>query len=260
MNPQKHFVNSSNISDLISFSNNQSINQFHNYQTPQESQINITKSQAFLNKDNQINNKININSINSSINISKKVQNSINEQKYNQNKKEQSNYLYSQEECDEEEDDPILKEYTSINNQRSQIIDELKNINEKIKNNNSKIEEYKTILNSLKADKKQKQADIVNLLSNKESIEEIYKNKVYILVNNFNIKNSNEKIMCSNNIINISMRNENSNNNTITIDNNEIINNDEDNFKIYLNDIKESDQNKFIEQVTSMADDIFQKG
>ena len=70
----------------------------------------------------------------------------------------------------------------------------------------------------------------------------------------------------TNNLINISIKNDindnsminlNSNHN-ITIDN-EILNNDEDNFKITLNEIKESDQKKYIEQVISMFEDIFKK-
>ena len=70
----------------------------------------------------------------------------------------------------------------------------------------------------------------------------------------------------TNNLINISIKNDindnsmihlNSNHN-ITLDN-EILNNDEDNFKITLNEIKESDQKRYIEQVISMFEDIFKK-
>ena len=61
-----------------------------------------------------------------------------------------------------------------------------------------------------------------------------------------------------NNLINDnSMIHLNSNHN-ITLDN-EILNTDEDNFKIPLVEIKESDQNKYIEQVISMFEDIFKK-
>ena len=238
MSQLKHNTNSSTFNNLITFENNKYFNQFQNYQLIQENSqnINTTKSQKLTEKTKNL---------------------LINEIPFNQIKKEQNNYLYTQE--DDEEEDPIFKEYTTINNKRSQSIDELNHINEKINKNLSKIEEMNTNLNNLKTEKKNKQSDIVNLLSNKESIEEIYKNQIYLLINNINDDNLNEKIQ-SNNIINISLRNdnENSNNNTIT---NEIdmMNNDEINFKIYLSDIKESDQKKFLEQVINMADDIFQK-
>ena len=40
--------------------------------------------------------------------------------------------------------------------------------------------------------------------------------------------------------------------------NDEILNND-DNFKTALNDIKDNEQNKYIEQINNMVDDIFKK-
>ena len=86
------------------------------------------------------------------------------------------------------DDDPILNEYSIINNKRSKILEDLKIISEKITKNNELIEQNKKQLEELKSEKKRKQNDIVNLLSNKESIEEIYKNKIYFLINK-NIKN-----------------------------------------------------------------------
>ena len=68
-----------------------------------------------------------------------------------------------------------------INDRKNKALDDFKNINERIKNNNKKIEEIKKSLLDLKEEKKQKEADIINLLSNKESIEEIYKNQIYSL-------------------------------------------------------------------------------
>ena len=163
-----------------------------------------------------------------------------------------------------EENDPLFKEYTMINEKKNKAIDDFKNINERIKNNNIKIEEIKKSLIDLKEEKKQKQADIINLLSNKESIEEIYKNQIYALSNNpnrqrvFNINNSN------NNIANINKKNDdkslsvpNSGRNNSNLLNK--MNNDEDTFKITLNEIKESDQKKYSDQVNNMFEDIFKK-
>jgi hypothetical protein len=48
-------------------------------------------------------------------------------------------------------------------------------------------------------------------------------------------------------------------NHNITIIDNELLNSDEDNFKIAFNELKESDQKKYIEQVITMFEDIFKK-
>ena len=45
----------------------------------------------------------------------------------------------------------------------------------------------------------------------------------------------------------------------ITICDNEISNTDEDNFKISISEIKNSDQKKYVEQVINMFEDIFKK-
>ena len=217
-----------------------------------------------LNKIN-VNSSVNIPPINLDANLS------LNEKNLQQ-KKEQSDDYFDNEVSyqDEDDNDPIFKEYTMINNKRNKVIDDIKNINERIKNNNIKIEEIKQNLNKLKEEKKQKQIEIVNLLSNKESIEEVYKHQIYSINSQHNgggtsgnNLNENNDI---NNLVNISMKNDindnsainlNSNHN-ITLDN-EISNNDEDNFKIDLNEIKESDQKKYIEQVIYMFEDLYKK-
>ena len=152
------------------------------------------------------------------------------------------------------EDDPILKEYSIINNKRSILLEDLKIINEKIVKNNDLIERNKKQLDELKSEKKRKQNDIVNLLSNKESIEEIYKNKIYFLINK-NIKNEIENLNNNfNSIISISGI---ANTTTNNITNNTVLNNDEDNFVITINDIKYSDKEKYKEQIIAMIEDIF---
>ena len=120
-------------------------------------------------------------------------------------------------------------------NKKNQILEEILYLDNKIKHNNNEIEEIKIKLINLKQDKKKKKEDIINLLSNKESIEEIYKNEIYFLINrgqNFN-ENNDKNV-----------------NKTI---------NSNDNFCIKLSEIKEMDHNKFIEQIINMTNDILQK-
>ena len=258
-------VNSSNKNNVIFFSSNQQIskngNKSFNHITPQTTILN--KSNQFPSKDIRLN-KLNINSSmnNPSQNTATNI--SLNEQILHP-KRDHSDYFDNEIIFQGgEENDPLFKEYTMINEKKNKAIDDFKNINERIKNNNIKIEEIKKSLIDLKEEKKQKQADIINLLSNKESIEEIYKNQIYALSNNpnrqrvFNINNSN------NNIANINKKNDvkslsvpNSGRNNSNLLNQ--MNNDEDTFKITLNEIKESDQKKYSDQVNNMFEDIFKK-
>ena len=273
---QQQNTKTSAYSDKIPFTNNQQLNK-----SPEETDMKALPQSSNLNKSHQfpskeirfnklnMNSSFNVPSPNTATNIS------LNEQVLHQ-KKDPDDYFNDDVSLqDEDENDPIFKEYTMINNRRNQTIDEIKNINERIKNNKLKIEEIKQNIVDLKEEKKQKQADIVNLLSNKESIEEIYKNQIYLLINhingttinsnNFNDNNTlNNDI---NNLINISMKNEMNDNSiinlnsmhNITICDNEISNTDEDNFKISISEIKNSDQKKYVEQVINMFEDIFKK-
>jgi len=79
-------------------------------------------------------------------------------------------------------DNLLYQEYLITNSKYHQIISEIENLNKKIVDGNKKIVKLTENLKKLKEDKKQKQSDIVNLLSNKESLEEIYKNKVSYLI------------------------------------------------------------------------------
>jgi uncharacterized coiled-coil protein SlyX len=72
----------------------------------------------------------------------------------------------------------LYQEYLMTNSKYQKTISEIDNLNKKITEGNKKIEKLTENLKKLKEDKKQKQLYIVNLLSNKESLEEIYKNKV----------------------------------------------------------------------------------
>ena len=238
MNPP-HKANSSNLSDLISFLNTQHSNQLTIFQSSYTSQNTNNKIPQIYSTNNQNLQKI----MNSSINIPS-------------SKKYLSISLNEKE--DNEEEIPLFQQYSALNDKRNQAIDELNEINEKIKDNNSEIKEIKSKLINLKSEKKQKQSDIINLLSNKESIEEIYKNQIYLLINPNNSMNDN--IIINSNLKNDKETNINIISPTYTnniVDENEIVNNDEDNFKITLNDIEGSEQSKFIEQVNNMVDDIF---
>ena len=152
-----------------------------------------------------------------------------------------------------------LIEFSSIKkhkkrNRKKILKEEILSFDEKIKKNEKDMNEIKKQLISLKQEKKKKKEDIINLLSNKESIEEIYKNQIYFLVKNINIK------VIFNDEINhdkeININQENSENENINKSKN-IIKNINDVFKIELNDIKESDKDKFIEQINNMIHDIF---
>ena len=170
---------------------------------------------------------------------------------------------------DDDEENEIIDEYELMEDKKLRAMDDIKNMEERIKNNEKKIEELKNNLTLLKEEKNKKQNDIMNLLSNKESLEEIYKNQLYSL-NNINNNSSgsnnfNENTTLANDINNLNnLMNDNSviglnSNLNITILDNEILNTDEENFKIELKEIKESEKDKFIEQVINMFEDIFKK-
>jgi len=233
---------------------------------------NLGKSNQIISKDIRLN-KLNVNS---SLNIptaNNATNASLNDQNPPQ-KKDHNDYfdneiLYQ----DEEENDPIFKEFTMINDRRNKAIDDLKNISERIKINNQKIEEIKKNLTDLKEEKKQKQAEIINLLSNKETIEEIYKNQIYSLNISPNTESGDSSTGAGTGKGSTYYRNKNStinrkNDNTTNRYNNNRNNNnqsngqpdpDEDNFKVTLNDIKESEQKRYVEQVLNMFEDIFKK-
>ena len=188
---QQQCTNNSTYSDILPLTNNQQSNkssEINNIKVLPGSS-NLNKSHQFTQKDIR-SNKLNMNS---SLNIPSGTSGtniSLNEQILHQ-QKEHNDYFDNDVSYQEEDEiDPIFKEYTLINNTRNKAIDEIKNIIERIKNNKLKIEENKEKLIDLKEEKKKKQADIINLLSNKESIEEIYKNQIYLLINHINGSNS----------------------------------------------------------------------
>ena len=157
---------------------------------------------------------------------------------------------------------------TKINYEK--ITCELDNLKKKIIDNKKKIEKLNENLNQLKEDKKQKKSDIINLLSNKESLEEIYKNKIYYLtknkdikfnlkndINNMNNSNNNNRYIKYSNCIN-DIDNERKTFNNLN-DSEFIRFNEEKELEINIEDIKQSDQKKFIDQVISFIDVILGK-
>ena len=229
MNPQ-HNINSSNFSDLLFFLNSQyqNKNQLVNIQDqPTHSPI----QNIYTKEINQPNKNL----LSDKMNITMSV-------------KEREN---------KEENNPIFKVYLALNNQKSQAVNELNDINEKINENIKEIEEIKTKLINLKKEKNKKKADIVNLLSNKESMEEIYKNQMYILINPYNNENNLGDNNKTNEKLNKDKNNE-VNRSSINGNNNHILNNDWNYLKISISDIKDSDQEKYIEQVSNMTVEIFQ--
>ena len=128
-------------------------------------------------------------------------------------------------------EEEFTKETSSNKNKLEQINKELNNMQNNIKINNDKIEQIKKNLILLKNKKDKQQTDLINLLAKKESIEEIYKNKIFSL----NTKNENINTCTS------------TNNNQLEISN------------ITADNFKQIEINKYIEQVLLMTEDVLAK-
>lgn len=169
------------------------------------------------------------------------------------NKEECQNYL-------------LYKKYLISKTKYNKIISILSDIDKKIKDNKELIDKLNLNLKKLKKNKKQKQSDIVNLLSNKESLEEIYKGKMYSLLNKspqvigMQFINGQKSI---NPYENISSKNEDIK--EINKDSSEynpcssIALFKENNFEVDVEEIKLSDKKKYEEQLISFAEEILQK-
>ena len=149
----------------------------------------------------------------------------------NEIKIENKDENYNNEYLDDLDAEQILDEILNYNSSRHKkriinINDELKEIKYKIENNNIKIEEIKLNLIKLKEQKKQNEKDIIDLLSKKESIEEVYKNQIFALKNRK-----------GNNFIN-------------NLDKESKL------FNMSLEEFKQINLDKYIEQVLSMCEDI----
>ena len=242
--------NSNNNNILLSKTNLQ----FNKKDLSNQSQVPLLS--ANLSKSNQIPSKdININklNINSCLNIPSG--NSA-------TNRDHSDY-FDNEVLYQDIEEPIFKEYTMINDRKNRAIDDLSNNTQRLKLNNLKIEELKKKLVDLKEEKKQKYGEIINLLSTKETIEEIYNNSIYSLNTNLINGITNSKNNSSNQDRKKDNNKSRPNYNHLSKSNktsdNDGVNKDEENFKVSLNEIKESDQKKYVGQVISMFEDIFKK-
>ena len=178
------------------------------------------------------------------------------------------------------------KKYLISKTQYHKLISNLSEIDIKLKENNDMIEKLNIDLNELKQTKKKKQQEIMELLSNKESLEEIVENKINSFINNgpklISIKNDN---INGQNINGDNINNDNGeeqtnpNTNDSNNSNEENKNNENDNkshkkkessssslsseginlIDIKFEEIKQSNQNKFQEQVVSFFEHFIQK-
>ena len=107
-----------------------------------------------------------------------------------QQMKDVNNSFYGVNELDYK--DFLKKKHLFIVSKYEQIVLLSSDIYKKIENNLNTIKELENQLKQLKEEKKKKQNDIVNYLSNKESLEEIYKNKLRYIIKQKNKIKENE--------------------------------------------------------------------
>ena len=146
----------------------------------------------------------------------------------------------------------LKRKHLFILSKYEKLVEESSNINKKLEENTKEIEELNSELKKLKEEKKKKQADIVNFLSKKESLEEIYKNQISYLINNkaqTKAKEGEKEINLKSDSLKSQKSNESEN---FNIDK-------EKELDIKIEEIKKSDKTKFSEQVISFAEEILQK-
>lgn len=159
---------------------------------------------------------------------------------------------------EESENYALYKKYLISKTEYNKMIAEISYIDNKINQNNITIEKFEKYLSNLKEQKNEKNAILIDLLSNKESLEEIFNIKLSSLQNNSQLleaKKNNGQIKTKN------TQNNNINNNMenspfATI---KILEDNEDNLEIQINDIKNCDKQKYIEQIINLTEDILQK-
>ena len=127
------------------------------------------------------------------------------------------------------------KEQINLKNKLINLKKKLISINNSINLNIKAIDKLRASLSKLKEEKNNKKSDIVNLLSNKESLDEIYNNYIDYL------KNKNKGNILKDKKFN-------------NIKSNPLDNQDEDAFEILISEIKEIDLNKFFEQAFNLIE------
>ena len=168
----------------------------------------------------------------------------------------------------------LYKKYLLSKTQYNQKISEIADINNKYIQNQNEIKRLEKYLEKLKQEKNEKKSNIIDLLSQKESLEEIYKLKLFSLYkknindNHNNINGQIQEIKKEKKMKNWKIKNKpnltlnNIDNGNDTLEANpfetiNIINDDE--VEIQLDDIKKSNQQKYEEQVISLAEEFLQK-
>ena len=149
------------------------------------------------------------------------------------NKENPAKIYYINEKLNNENDNSKI-------NSKEEIKSQIEEIDAKINKNLLLLEDCKKSLNELKSEKNKKKSEIVNLLSNRESVDEIYKNYIEYFKN----KNRSNK------------KNKNKYKKDIK---NPFENQDEDAFEILVEEIKQIDLIKFIEQSFNLLEEIFDK-
>ena len=143
----------------------------------------------------------------------------------------------------------LYKKYILSKTEYNKLISEIAYIDNKYTQNNKNIEKLEKLLSNLKEEKREKNIILIDLLSSKESLEEIYKIKLGSLMNS-------SQIFDKRKINGPAQENTNEANNPFaTIK----ILEDNDNIEIKLEDIELSDKKKFIEQVINFMEDLLRK-
>ena len=198
----------------------------------------------------------------------------ISVQKIKFNKKNYEQYMFQ-------------KKYLLSKTEYHKIISNLSDIEKRIQENKEIIDNLNNSLNNLKETKKKKKEEIIELLANKESLEEIYQNRITNMKNNTKEidKEKNANINghnINNEIINDNVEeqtNPNTNDSNNSNEENKNTENDNENHKkkesssssselsskkkyqieIKSDEIKISDQKKYEEQVNSLLDEFIPK-
>ena len=148
---------------------------------------------------------------------------------------------------EEYDNNSLYKKYLTSKTRYNKLVSEIEYVDNKIKENTKLIENLSNDLSKLKEEKKEKDATLLNLLSNKESLEEMYKINIASLKSNF--KYDPTKLMVqakdiqNDPVIASSTKN--------ILDNNKV--------EITTKDIELSDREQFLNQVTSFTDEIAYK-
>ena len=166
----------------------------------------------------------------------------LNKSKFNENLKKNNTHNIENKMNNHQINDKFNSENSPnnyVNSTQDKIKSLLKEIESKLNTNLNSIETVKNSLNKLKSEKNQKKSEIVNLLSNKESVEEIYKNYIEYLKSR-NRLNKKNKISHKKQI------------------KNPFENQDEDAFEILISEIKQIDLLRFLEQSMNLVEEIFE--